>query len=174
MSTLDPRDGLVLDIRELGRRAGSMIQVGRTVPAPEDLGAGLAVVVPGSQMGLSIRLESVVEGVLASGTASVTVHAECSRCLEPVEWDQTVAFTELFVYEPRPGEEEFPVLDGDLLDLEPVVRDAVVLALPLAPLCAPDCPGLCVQCGARLADEPGHVHDVMDPRWARLAGYGND
>ncbi|MGB8020648.1 MAG: YceD family protein [Candidatus Nanopelagicales bacterium] len=174
MSTLDPRKGLVLDIRALGRRAGSMLPVERNVPAPADLGAGLAVVEPGSQMGLSIRLESVVEGVLVSGTVSVTVHAECARCLEPVEWDQTVAFSELFVYEPRPGEEEFPVLEGDLLDLEPVVRDAVVLALPLAPLCSADCPGLCVQCGARLAGDPGHVHDVMDPRWAGLAGYGND
>lgn len=174
MSTLDPRDDLVLDIRELGRRAGSMLPLDRTVPAPPDLGSGMAVVEPGSPMRLSLRLESVVEGVLVSGTVAVTVVAECARCLDPVEWDETVAFSELFVYESRPGEEELPVLDGDLLDLEPVVRDAIVLALPLAPLCSPDCPGLCVQCGARLADEPGHVHDVMDPRWAGLAGYGND
>lgn len=170
MSTLDPRDPLVLDIRDLGRRAGSMVEVDRTVPAPADLGAGVAVVVEGSDVELSVRLEAVVEGVLASGTASVTVAGECARCLDPVEWDETVAFSELFVHEPGPDDEELPVLDGDLLDLEPVVRDAVVLALPLAPLCSPDCPGLCIQCGARLADDPGHAHEVIDPRWAGLAG----
>jgi uncharacterized protein len=61
-------------------------------------------------------------------------------------------------------------LNGDLLDLEPVVRDAVVLALPFNPLCDPDCQGLCVSCGVRMADaEPGHSHDEVDPRWASLA-----
>lgn len=174
MSSLDPRDPLVFDIRELGRRAGSMVEVDRTVPAPADLGGGVAVVPPGSDLGLALRFEAVVEGVLVSGTASVTVVGECARCLDPVEWDQTVAFTELFLHEPGPEEEELPVLHGDLLDLEPVVRDAVVLALPLAPLCRPDCPGLCVECGARLADDPSHGHDRIDPRWAGLAGLGND
>ncbi len=148
-----------------------MVEVDRTVPAPADLGGGVAVVPPGSDLGLVLRFEAVVEGVLVSGTASVTVVGECARCLDPVRWDQTVAFTELFLHEPGPEEEELPVLDGDLLDLEPVVRDAVVLALPLAPLCRPDCPGLCVQCGARLADDPTHGHDRIDPRWAGLAGY---
>lgn len=175
MSSLDPRDPLVFDIRDLGRRAGSMLEVDRTVPAPADLGGGVAVVQPGSDVGLSLRFESVVEGVLVSGTAAVTVTGECARCLDPIEWDQTVALTELFLHEPGPpGEEELPVLDGDLLDLDPVVRDAVVLALPLAPLCRVDCPGLCVECGARLEQDPSHTHEQIDPRWAGLAGYGND
>ncbi len=82
--------------------------------------------------------------------------------------------TELYLHEPGPEDEELPVLDGDFLDLDPVVRDAVVLALPLAPLCRPDCPGLCVECGARLADDPAHGHDRIDSRWAGLAGYAND
>jgi uncharacterized protein len=170
MSSLDPRDPLVFDVRDLGRRAGSMMETGRTVPAPADLGGGVAVVQPGTDMVLELRFEAVVEGVLVSGTVSVTVTGECARCLEPVEWDQTVAITELFLHEPGPEEEELPVLDGDFLDLEPVVRDAVVLALPLAPLCRADCPGLCVECGARLADDPTHGHDRIDPRWAGLAG----
>ena len=84
-------------------------------------------------LGLVLRFEAVVEGVLVSGTASVTVSGECARCLDPVEWDQTVPLTELYLHEPGPEEEELPVLDGDFLDLDPVVRDAVVLALPLAP-----------------------------------------
>lgn len=170
MSSLDPRDPLVFEIRDLGRRAGSMMEVDRTVPAPAELGGGVAVVRPGSDMELALRFEAVVEGVLVSGTASVTVVGECARCLDAVEWDETVPFTELFLHEPGPEEEELPVLDGDHLDLEPVVRDAVVLALPLAPLCRPDCPGLCVECGARMADDPTHTHERIDPRWAALTG----
>ena len=70
-------------------------------------------------------------------------------------------------------DEELYHLDGDLLDLEPVLRDAVVLALPMSPLCQQDCPGLCVECGAPLADAgPGHRHDdAPDPRWAGLKQY---
>lgn len=147
-----------------------MVAVDRTVPAPADLGAGVAVVQAGSDLGLDLRFEAVVEGVLVSGTVSVTVIGECARCLDPVTWDETVPVTELYLHEPGPEEEQLPVLDGDLLGLEPVVRDAVVLALPLAPLCSPDCPGLCVECGARLAADPSHAHDQHDPRWAGLAG----
>jgi uncharacterized protein len=62
-------------------------------------------------------------------------------------------------------------LEGDLLDLEPLLRDAVVLALPFQPLCREDCPGLCIECGARLADDPDHQHEeAIDPRWATLQG----
>ncbi len=171
MSNLDLRDPLVFDIRDLGRRAGSMMEVDRTVPAPAELGGGVAVVQPGTDLVLRLRFESVVEGVLVSGTASVTVSGECARCLESIAWDQTVPLTELYLNEPGPEEEELPVLDGDFLDLDPVVRDAVVLVLPLAPLCRADCPGLCVECGARLAEDPAHAHEQIDPRWAGLAGY---
>lgn len=170
MSRLNPRDPLVLDLRELGRRAGSLLEVERTVPAPADLGGGVAVVEKGSDLVLSARLEAVVEGVLASGTVSVEVTAECARCLDRVQWDTAVAFSELYLYELGPEDEELPVVDGELLDLDPAIRDAVVLALPLAPLCREDCPGLCPQCGARLADDPNHKHDLIDPRWAALAG----
>lgn len=174
MSNLDPRDPLVFAIHDLGRRAGSMMEVNRTVPAPGDLGGGVAVVPAGSDLVLDLRFEAVVEGVLVSGTASVTVAGECARCLDSIDWDQTVSVTDLYLNEPGPEDEGLPVLEGEYLDLEPVVRDAVVLALPLAPLCRPDCPGLCVTCGARLAEDPDHAHERIDPRWAGLAGYGND
>ena len=170
MPRLDPRDPLVLDLRELGRRAGSLLEIERTVPAPADLGAGVALVEQGSDLVLSVRLEAVVEGVLASGTASVEVSGECARCLDRIQWETAVGFSELYLYEPGPAEEELPVVDGDRLDLDPAIRDAVVLALPLAPLCRADCPGLCPECGARLADDPNHKHDLIDPRWAALAG----
>jgi uncharacterized protein len=71
-------------------------------------------------------------------------------------------------------DDEERYLDGDLLDLEPVLRDAVVLALPMSPLCLQDCPGLCVECGVPLADAgPEHGHDSPDPRRAALEQLGD-
>ena len=88
-----------------------------------------------------------------------------------------MSFQELFVYDDRGQDhgrsdldDEVSRLEGDLLDLEPLLRDAVVLALPFQPLCEDDCPGLCAECGARLADDPDHTHEAaIDPRWACLA-----
>ncbi len=181
MDRLDPRAPLVLDTRELGRRAGAMKRLDLTVPAPVDLGTAVIGVPSGSDVALHLRLESVIEGVLVSGTAGVRTVGECSRCLDPVVADMEVELQELFehpeedhrgrVVQPAPDDEDAPpLLVGDLLDLEPTLRDAVVLALPLAPVCRDDCPGLCVECGARLADDPEHRHDVVDPRWAALVG----
>lgn len=151
-----------------------------TAAAPADLGVAAARVPAGSPMELDIRLESVIEGVLVTGVADVTVEAECSRCLEPVTWGEDIEFTELYAYEPTdarghvlaPGEdddEDQPMLQGDLLDLEPTLRDAVVLALPLAPVCSDDCLGLCSECGVNLNDDPKHAHDQTDPRWDALS-----
>ena len=71
--------------------------------------------------------------------------------------------------DPDSDEDEVREMVGDLLDLEPMVRDAVVPALPFQPVCRADCPGLCSECGARLAEDPGHRHDTIDPRWAALS-----
>ena len=124
----------------------------------------------GSDLDLDLRLESVMEGVLVTGTVQVQVSGECVRCLGPVEDLHVVDLQELYVYDGRAVvDDDVSRLEGDMLDLEPVVRDAVVLALPFNPLCRPDCPGLCPTCGTRLADEPGHAHDEQhDPRWATL------
>ena len=146
-----------------------MRTLSRSVPAPADLGVDVLGVPEGSALELDLRLESVVEGVLVSGTVTGTVAGECVRCLDPVSQHLTVEVQELWTRgEPADAEDELPRLDGDLLDLEPVLRDAVVLALPLRPLCRDDCPGLCSECGAHLADDPGHGHEVADPRWATL------
>jgi uncharacterized protein len=124
---------------------------------------------------LDIRLESVMEGVLVSGTVQAEVVGECARCLDPFSDTVTVDVQELFVYpdsttDATTEDDEVSRLDQDLLDLEPVVRDAVVLALPMTPLCSPDCLGLCAGCGQRLDELPqDHNHDVADPRWAALA-----
>lgn len=178
LSSLDPRAPLVLDTRELGRRPGSQRQVSRSVPAPAELGIEVLGVPEGSPAHIDLRLEAVMEGVLVTGSASAELVGECVRCLEPIHDEIEVGFQELFVYDQgardeRPGDHDDGVgrLEGDLLDLEPVLRDAVVLALPFQPVCRDDCPGLCVECGARLADQPDHTHGApIDPRWAGLAG----
>jgi uncharacterized protein len=124
---------------------------------------------------LDLRFEAVSEGVLVTGSAVAPLTGECARCLDPLTSTLEVSFQELYRYLPDPGEDEDDgeerFLDGDQLDLEPAFRDAVVLALPLSPLCRDDCPGLCVECGAKLADVgPEHGHgDKVDPRWGLLA-----
>ncbi len=126
-------------------------------------------------MSLNLRFEAVSEGVLVTGSADAPLAGECARCLDPLTSAIEVSFQELYRYAPDPdeddsdGEERF--LDGELLDMEPAFRDAVVLALPLSPLCRDDCPGLCAECGAKLADAgPDHGHgDKVDPRWGILA-----
>ena len=172
LSKLDPRAPLVLDTRELGRRPGSQREVTRTVPAPADLGIEVLSVPEGSQVELDLRLEAVMEGVLVTGTAHAGLEGECVRCLEPITDELEGQFQELFVYDDHATSEEddeVSMLEDDLLDLEPLLRDAVVLALPFQPLCQDDCPGLCPECGARLADDPDHGHEAaIDPRWARL------
>ncbi len=183
---LDPRAPLVVDTRELGRRPGSMRTVSRTVPAPADLGIAVIGIVEGSPLDLELRLESVVEGVLVSGTAQARALGECVRCLDPVDLPVVVDLQELYDYPdvhqgarsghpaaPSVGEDDqhdLHQIEDDLIDLEPVLRDSAVLALPLQPLCRDDCPGLCPECGARLADDPEHHHDTVDPRWAALSG----
>jgi uncharacterized protein len=171
---LDPRLPLVLDVRELGRRPGSMRPVRRTVPAPVGLGVELAGVEPGAPLALDLRMEAVVEGVLVSGTVTAPVVGECGRCLDPLTDEITVTVQELFAYldsatDDSTDADEVRRLSGDQLDLEPMVRDAVVLELPLSPLCRDDCRGLCPTCGSRRDDLPAdHTHDTTDPRWAAL------
>jgi uncharacterized protein len=175
--SLDPRAPLVLDTRELGRRPGSQRTVSFTAEAPAELGIEVLGVPEGAPVRLDLRLEAVMEGVLVTGTAEADLEGECARCLDLIEDTVRVDLQELFVYDDggdtADADDELDVsrLEGDLLDLEPVLRDAVVLALPFQPLCQDDCPGLCAECGARLADDPGHRHeDPVDPRWAALSG----
>ena len=170
----------MLDTRELGRRPGSQREVTRTVPAPADLGIEVLAVPEGSPVELDLRLEAVVDGVLVTGSATVGLRGECVRCLDEIADEASPTFQELFLYDDDQDaghavdgseeDDEVSRLQGDLLDLEPLLRDAVVLALPFQPLCREDCPGLCPDCGARLADDPDHEHEApVDPRWAALA-----
>jgi uncharacterized protein len=178
MDHLDPRAPLVFDAKSLGRRPGSMETLQRTVDAPADLGTDVIAVPEGAPIELDLRLESVVEGVLVTGSARATATGACVRCLDPVTYPVDARFQELFAYADRAAhhrevgaeedEDAQHTLEGDLFDLEPVVRDAVVPALPFQPVCREDCPGLCSECGAHLADDPEHHHEVIDPRWTAL------
>lgn len=161
-----------------------MKRLSRTAPAPADLGVEFLGVPEGAAVELDLRLESVMEGVLVTGTANVPLRGECVRCLEPLEQEAEADYQEMFSYPDADDrsraaaetgddaeEEDTLRLEGDLFDLEPVLRDAVVLSLPLQPVCQEDCPGLCPDCGTRLADEPDHGHDdAVDIRWAALQG----
>jgi uncharacterized protein len=185
LTSLDPRAPLVLDTRELGRRPGSQREVERTVPAPAELGIEVLRVPEGSPVELDLRLEAVMEGVLLTGTATAALQGECVRCLQQIEDEVHVTLQELYVYpdqhdkaaehDDRDLDDETSRLEDDLIDLEPLLRDAVVLALPFQPLCQDDCPGLCTECGVRLADDPDHAHDApIDPRWAGLQALQQD
>ena len=164
-----------LDLRELGRRAGSMREWDATLPAPAGWGVEMIGVPEGAPVQLHLRLESVMEGVLVSGQVDAPVTGQCARCLEPVTDSLELDVQELYAYagsttEATSEEDEVRRIDGEHLDLAPLVRDAVVLTLPLSPTCTPDCAGLCVDCGERLDDLPAdHSHEVVDPRWAGLA-----
>jgi uncharacterized protein len=184
---LDHRNPLVFDTHELGRRPGALQRLSRSVEAPKDFGIQGVIGVPeGAPVKLELRLESVMDGVLVTGSARASAEGECVRCLEPFGRELETDFQEMFSYpdaddrgrsrhtrdaEPvddAEDEDMIPLEDG-MFDLEPVLRDAVVLALPMQPVCQADCPGLCPDCGFRLADDPAHHHhDAVDIRWAAL------
>jgi uncharacterized protein len=177
---LDHRSPLVLDTRELGRRPGSMVRIHRVVQAPDDFGTDVIAVRAGTELDLDLRLESVVEGVLVSGVVHASAVGQCIRCLDDLEREVEVDVQQLYAY-PGSGpldagddEDDTEELVGDLIDFEPVLRDAVVLALPFQPVCRDDCPGLCSECGVHLADDPEHRHDLVDPRWAALQSLTTD
>ena len=174
------RSPFVFDLRELGRQPGAMADHRRSVPAGARLGLDLIAVPEGASLDLDLRLESVSEGVLVTGTVTAPLTGQCGRCLDPIHDELTVEVCELFAYarsttDETTEQDEVHRVDGDLLDVEPVARDAIVLALPWTPLCRPDCAGLCPDCGQRFDDLPaGHAHRQIDPRWAALATLVTD
>jgi uncharacterized protein len=173
---LDPRSPLVLDTRDLPRSPGAMRVVERVVAAPKNLGLELIHVPEGADLDLRLRMEWVTEGVLVSGLVHAPLTGECGRCLREITDRLDVPFQELYAYEnsttdETTDEDEVGRMQGDLIDLEPHLRDAVVLALPPHPVCREDCPGLCPECGGHLDElPPDHSHGRVDARWAALEG----
>ena len=158
-----------VSVIDIVHRPGEMREKSLDVIADDDFGNAVIGVRKGSELTIEARLESLHDGILVSGSVDATALGECVRCLTEVAIPVEVEFQELFAYS---FDEAFDYLvQDDHVDLEPLVRDAVVLSLPFQPVCQEDCPGLCPECGVRLLDNPGHVHDApVDPRWAALVG----
>lgn len=168
---------LSVDAKELNGRPGTQQHLSRKAQVPADFAAVLVGFPEGGDLDLDLRLESVHEGVLLTGTASARVAGQCGRCLDEIGYPLTVDVMQLFVYPDRAesasgeteSEDERVIGDGLIVDLEPVLRDLMVSALPFQPVCREDCPGLCPHCGFRMEEDLEHAHEQLDPRWAALA-----
>lgn len=164
---MKPAGPLVVGVAELLRRPGSTRDELREAVL-DGLATSTASVPAGAPITVEVRLEAVNEGVVAKGTVSAPWSGECRRCLRPIE--SVLVADVLEVYEDEPVEGETSKLDHDRVDLEPLAREAVLLGLPLAPLCRDDCLGLCAECGAdRNAGDCGHTVEVVDDRWSALS-----
>jgi len=183
-------DSFKLNTYELPRRAGEMKEYELDIIVQEKFGVDLISVPAGEVIEVDARLESVTEGVLLSADVYAVAQGECIRCLDPVEIVIERKIQELYNYEPTNERgkkkrkssaedltsedldvaDEF-MMEGDILDLETPIRDAIVLSLPSNPLCSQDCLGLCPECGGKWAELPeDHAHEVIDARWASLGG----
>ncbi|MDR6940127.1 YceD family protein [Arcanobacterium hippocoleae] len=175
---MDLRSPYVISIVDLPRQEGASRDFQFDFLAPDDCGVQLLAVPAGTVMATDLTLQSVSEGVLVHGRVRALAQGRCSRCLREIELDLDEAVAELVYYPERKQAllaeddeeaEDFPVIKDDRIDLEPILRDALVLAMPFTPLCAPDCAGLCPDCGQMWRDLPkDHHHEQLDPRFAAL------
>ena len=160
----------VVPVNDLTRRPGQMNELELDIELAIPMGQGAATVPAGEIIELNLRLESVHDGILATGEVDSTAMADCSRCLEPLKLAVEVDFQELFAYSLE-QEDDFLVQD-EKIDLEQAITDAVVLSLPFKPVCSEDCLGLCSECGVKMAEDPEHVHQAQnDSRWSELESF---
>lgn len=166
-------ESLLISVHELINKPGTMREKQVDVVIDEPM-ANYAIGIPaGSTIEIDARFESVHEGILVTGDAFATASGECSRCLDPIDSAVEVEFQELFAYSGT-SEDDF-VVENESIDLDQVIRDAVVLSLPFQPVCSSGCKGLCVTCGANLNDDPQHAHEApVDPRWNALTNLKED
>ena len=155
-------------VYDLMHRPGELREKTIDVVVPESFGNAVIGVQAGAKVHLDVRLESLHDGILVSADVDTIAEGQCVRCLDDVRLPLEVEIQELFAYS---EDEAFDyTVDEEHVDLEPLVRDAVVLALPFQPVCRPDCPGLDPETGVKLADHPELTpREVLDPRWAALA-----
>ena len=177
----------LLNTHELPRRAGELKEYELDIEANTRIGVPLIAVPEGDLIEIDARCESVTEGILVTADIYAVAHGECIRCLDPVEMVIDRKIQELYRYEPtddkgkksRKKEEEIDDLDedevlyveGEQVNLEVPILDAIILSLPVNPLCDEECLGLCPDCGEKWENLPeDHAHDVVDARWAGLSG----
>jgi uncharacterized protein len=166
-------ESLQISVHDLINKPGTMRERQLDVVIDEPM-ANFAIGIPaGSTIEIDARFESVHEGILVTGDAFATASGECSRCLDPIDSAVEVEFQELFAYSGT-SEDDF-VVENESIDLDQVIRDAVVLSLPFQPVCSAGCKGLCVTCGAKLNEDPQHAHEApVDPRWNALTNLKED
>lgn len=175
-----------IPVAQVGSRAGQTMQVDRDFPAPGGIGDSIVGVKEGEPIHVNGQFDSIIDGLIFTGTFTAPVTAVCARCDKDLSGDWGEQVTAFFPYEDADagktknedveiiaGEEEsgdtYPLIDnGAFANIEPLLRDTFVSALPLNPLCKPDCKGLCPQCGLDLNENPEHVHEVTDLRFADL------
>lgn len=190
------RSVFIFNTHDLPHRAGEMREYQLSLEMTEPIGVDLLSIKAGEKIDIDLRITSVDEGVLATGEVTGLATGECGRCLDPINWPIDEPFTELFYYETAASraaekgkknskrddrkdekkdidldEDELSYMIGDEINLELPIRDAVILNLPVNPLCNEECPGLCQGCGEKWINLPeGHAHNPEDPRWAALKG----
>jgi uncharacterized protein len=173
----------ILNTHDLPRRAGEMKEL--DIEAPVRIGVPLIGIPEGDIIEADVRLESVTEGVLLSAEIYAVALGECIRCLDPVEQVIDRKIQELYRYEPtnekgrkkRREDEDVDLdaedelqMEGDQMNLEMPIIDAIILALSVNPLCDEECMGLCPDCGEKWESLPDdHRHEVVDARWSGLA-----
>ncbi|HEV8420191.1 MAG TPA: DUF177 domain-containing protein, partial [Actinomycetota bacterium] len=156
-----------IDVRDLLSQPGASrtVRVSESIPG---LGTELATVPEDHRIDAELLLESVVEGVLVSGPVSGSMVLACARCLKSFGADLHLQVKELFSPDAAVGDDKYPVHEGEI-DLEPMIRDAVLLSMPFAPLCCPDCLGLCERCGGDRNLGECVCAPEVDPRWGPLS-----
>jgi len=171
--TMSERARLSVDVSELLRHPGTSQRL-RSRYEMEGIAVALARVPVDTQVLVDVRLDGLVDGVHVAGRVSGVVAMECRRCVKIFNRDVGVEVDELFLPAAEAEEDEYTITDEEI-DLETMVRDAMVLALPLNPVCREDCRGLCSTCGADLNEgDCGHSAQIVDIRWHALEKLRRD
>ena len=158
-----------VDVRDLIGRLGASRTAKVEEPIP-GMATGLAAVPADRPVRASLLLQSLVEGILVSGPVSGDMDLSCARCLRPVGRAFKVEVRELFAEPVRAEPDEDYLLDpAGVIDIEPMLRDAVVLSMPFSPLCRPDCLGLCPRCGGDRNVGECACEPEQDDRWNVLS-----
>ena len=163
----DDHPAVLVGVTDLRRHLGESRDISRTVHLPT-LRVSDTVVEEGTDIDVALTLESITGAISATGTIRTRWTSSCRRCLDPVDGTLDQEVDELFASDHVEGE-SYP-LGRETIDLEPLIRETVLLSLPQAPLCRPDCPGPhpTRSPSRRRGRRRGAGERPVDPRWAAL------
>jgi uncharacterized protein len=160
-------NSLLINAAELLRRPGSERRIALR-PTVAELGIVEPKFDPDAIVEVTLRLESLTDGIVVDGTLRAPWADSCRRCLAPAHGDVICEVHELYqhvVTDP----DAFEIV-GDQIDLARMVRENILLDAPVAPVCRPDCAGLCPTCGIDLnLGTCACVSVDTDPRWDALS-----